>query len=182
MAKTFPKGDHGQRTIVDAGCGEGRDTLFLLREGFHVIAVDASERNLRVLSRKVAEARVPPGTLEYHVADLVERIPVGDATADAVLDVWVLGSVILRHDGRKGARRYLAEAHRVLKPGGLFVSEFETLVPRCPSDKLKAYFAKLVREYFSVIASEAVNADYALYLSGPRRVRVNPALFVVARK
>lgn len=183
LTKVFRKEDRSRRTIVDAGCGEGRDTLFLLREGFRVIALDASERNLGILSRKSFEAHAA-GKLDCRMADLVEKIPVGDSQADAILDVWVLGPVILRHDGRAGAMRYLKEATRILKPGGLFISEFETLMPRRSSEELKRYFVSLVKGHFSIISSEALKANYVLYLGlrNRDRVEVNSAIFVVALK
>jgi ubiquinone/menaquinone biosynthesis C-methylase UbiE len=110
--------------------------------------------------------------------------------------VWVLGSVILTHDGVAGAQRYLAAAHRVLKPGGIFVCEFETFRPRCSGDKLREYFANLVKGYFSIVQSEAIKADYPPYLEFPLYQKVpllhkivqkivpksNPAIFVVAGK
>jgi ubiquinone/menaquinone biosynthesis C-methylase UbiE len=161
-----------------------------------VVALDASPSNLQTVSQKVSEAQLPSERLTCHVVDLVEGIPLEDATADAVLDVWVLGSVILTHDGRAGAQRYLTEAHRVLKAGGIFVCEFETFRPRRSADKLRRYFADLVKGYFSIVQSEAINADYAPYLEFPlyRKVPVigkivqkivqksKPAIFVVARK
>lgn len=182
VAEAFPKREHGQRIIVDAGCGEGRNTLSLLDEGFHVVAIDASERNLGIVSQKVAEARIAADMFAHHVADLVGDIPIESATADVVLDVWVLGSVILPYDGRTGAKQYLAEVHRILKPGGLFVSEFETLKPRRSSDELRKYLANLVKGYFSITASEAIDTDYSFYLDVPYRGKVRPALFAVARK
>lgn len=181
IAEVWPQQQRSQRTVVDAGCGEGRDSLLLLQAGLCVVALDASPCNLQTVSQKVSEAQLPPDRLTCHAVDLVEGIPLEDATADAVLDVWVLGSVILPHDGRAGAQRYLAEAHRVLKPGGIFVCEFETLRPRRSADELRRYFANLVKGYFSIVQSEAINADYTLYLKVPVQ-ESKPAIFVVARK
>lgn len=182
IAELSPQQQHSQRTVVDAGCGEGRDSLLLLQAGLCVVALDASPHNLQTVSQKVSEAQLPLDRLICLAADLVEGIPLDDASADAVLDVWVLGSVILTHDGRAGAQRYLAEAHRVLKPGGIFVCEFETFSPRRSADELRTYFANLVKGYFSIVQSEAINADYALYLKVPVVQKSTPAIFVVARK
>ena len=184
LAGAFRKEDRARRTVVDAGCGEGRDTLFLLREGFRVIALDASEHNLRILCQKSLEAKIAPGRLECHIADLVEKIPIGDSEVDALLDVWVLGPIILRYDGRAGARRYLREVYRVLKPGGLFLSEFETLMPKLSSKELKKYFANLTKGFFSIIASESIKTDYIDYLGlqSPYRVEENSAILAIALK
>ncbi len=196
IADLWPQQQRSQRRVVDAGCGEGRDSLLLLQAGLCVVALDASPRNLQAVSQKVSEAQFPSDRFTCHVVDLVEGIPLEDATADAVLDVWVLGSVILTHDGQAGAQRYLAEAHRILKPGGLFVCEFETFRPRRSGDKLRDYFANLVNGYFSIVQSEAIKADYLPYLKFPccekipvvqrivRKIlhKSNAAIFVVARK
>jgi SAM-dependent methyltransferase len=181
---------------VDAGCGEGRDSFLLLQAGLRVIALDAAPSNLQTLSQKVSKAQLSLERLTCHVVDLVEGIPLEDEAADAVLDVWVLGSVILTHDGAAGAQRYLAAAHRVLKPGGIFVCEFETFKPRCSGDKLRECFANLVKGYFSIVQSEAIEADYPPYLEFPFYQKVpllhkivlkivrkrHPAIFVVAGK
>jgi len=182
IAENWPKRERSERKIVDAGCGEGQDTLFLINEGFHVIAVDVSERNLGILSQKVTEAQIPSDLFVYYAADLVEKIPIENATVDAVLDVWVLGSVILPHDGRKGAKQYLAEVHRILKPGGVFALQFETIKPRRSPEKLKEYLANLMKGRFSIIASESIDVDYVLYVDVPHKEKLNPALFTIARK
>lgn len=38
---------HGVRTILDAGCGSGRDALFYAREGFEVTGAEISDNALR---------------------------------------------------------------------------------------------------------------------------------------
>ncbi|MBS7608951.1 class I SAM-dependent methyltransferase [Candidatus Bathyarchaeota archaeon] len=184
LAKAFRKEDRSRLTVVDAGCGEGRDTLFLLREGFHVIALDASERNLKVLSQKSIEANIASGMLECRIADLAKKIPIGDSEVDALLDVWVLGPIILRYDGKAGAIRYLKEVYRVLKLGGLFVSEFETLIPNLSSEELKKYFANLVKGFFSIITLESIETDYVHYLAiqNLHRIEENSAILAITQK
>lgn len=181
LAKAFRKEDRSRLTVVDAGCGEGRDTLFLLKEGFRVIALDASERNLELLSQKSIEAKIAPGMLECRIADLAEKIPIGDSEVDALLDVWVLGPIILRYDGKAGAMRYLREVHRVLKPGGLFISEFEMLMPKLSSEELKKYFANLVKGFFSITTLESIEADYVHYLGlqNLQRIEENSAILAI---
>ena len=182
VMETFSKQERGQRTIVDAGCGAGQDTLFLLSEGFRVIAVDISEDNLDIVSRRISQAQISSGMFTAYAADMIERIPIEDATVDAVLDVWVLGSVILPHDGRKGARQYLMEVHRILKPGGLFVLQFETIKPRRSSDKTREYLANLMKGYFSITTSETIGVDYVRYVDIPYKDKLNSAVFAVACK
>ena len=104
MADTYPMRKHRHRLVVDAGCGEGRNTAFLLEKGFRVVGLDISQRNLDLVRESPTVAKAA-GMFASHVVDLAEeRIPVEDAAVDAVLDVWVLGPVILQHDGRPGAK------------------------------------------------------------------------------
>lgn len=182
VADTYPARERRHRLVVDAGCGQGRNTTFLLENGFRVVGLDISPRNLDVVRESPAAAKAAKMFVS-HIVDLAgERIPVDDATVDAVLDVWVLGSVILQHDGRPGAKQYLTEIHRILKPDGILVSEFETLKPRRSSEGLHTYFGNLVQGLFSVVIWEPTSADYALHFEGPVRRSSGPALFVVASK
>ncbi len=50
--------DTGQRRAVDLGCGDGRDTIELLRRGWSVIAIDAEKL---ALERLTARPDMPPG-------------------------------------------------------------------------------------------------------------------------
>jgi tellurite methyltransferase len=45
-------------TAVDLGCGQGIDTAELLRRGWEVVAIDASEDAIRRLRRRIAEDHV----------------------------------------------------------------------------------------------------------------------------
>ena len=43
---------HGLHTILELGCGQGRDTFMLLQRGFEVTALDYSEAGLRQLDQR----------------------------------------------------------------------------------------------------------------------------------
>lgn len=42
-----------QGSILDVGCGSGRDTKYFLEQGFNVVAFDASEEVARIASEKI---------------------------------------------------------------------------------------------------------------------------------
>jgi tellurite methyltransferase len=44
--------------VLDLGCGDGRNALYLARHGHHVTAVDVSEAAIRKLSRSAHEASI----------------------------------------------------------------------------------------------------------------------------
>lgn len=66
----LPKDLSGQR-VLDAGCGTGTLSLALARRGAHVIAVDISP-TLVDLAKKRTECEIGSGSVEFHVADMLE--------------------------------------------------------------------------------------------------------------
>lgn len=90
--------------LLDAGCGTGGTTIELTDLGV-VTGIDMSENAL-------AYARLRG--LRRLVRGSIERLPFPDAT----FDVWTCFDVLYhRAVGAEGAA--LAEAHRVLRPGGI---------------------------------------------------------------
>jgi SAM-dependent methyltransferase len=101
--------------IVDAGCGYGRNLVYLLRQGCEVFAIDADPdgvEHVRQLSTSLSTG-LP---LENFQVGPIERMPFADALADVVICSAVL------HFARDEDqfRAMLAEVWRVLRPGGLF--------------------------------------------------------------
>jgi tellurite methyltransferase len=100
--------------IVDAGCGYGRNLVYLLREGAEIFALDASPKavdHVRQLSRSLNPSL--PG--ENFQVGRVEQLPWAADFADVVLCSSVLH--FARNDEQFHAM--LAELRRVLRPGGL---------------------------------------------------------------
>lgn len=94
---------------LDIGCGEGSNTRLLAQRGAEVTAIDIAEVFVRHAAR--SETRSTAGTgIEYGVASAV-ALPFPEVTFDfatgfmSFMDIPETESV-------------LAEAHRVLKPGG----------------------------------------------------------------
>jgi tellurite methyltransferase len=105
--------------ILDAGCGDGRNLVYFLREGYEVYASDsdaAAVDSVRALARAVA-----PGLPESNFrVEFVENMSFDDACADVVISNTVL------HFARDDAHfeSMLHGSWRVLKPGGLFFCRF----------------------------------------------------------
>lgn len=95
--------------VLDAGCGTGLYTEWLLEEGAEVVGVDASEEML-------AHAREAVGDrAELHSGNLAEPLEFADDGAfDGVVSALVLDYV-------EDWNRTFAEFHRVLRPGGFLV-------------------------------------------------------------
>jgi ubiquinone/menaquinone biosynthesis C-methylase UbiE/biotin operon repressor len=97
--------------IADLGAGEGTFSQLLARRSKQVIAVDNSEKMVeygRELARKHGMKN-----LEYRKGDL-EEVPIHDATVDLAFF-----SQALHH--AQHPERAVAEAMRILKPGGRIV-------------------------------------------------------------
>lgn len=100
--------------VLDAGCGGGRNLVYLLREGYKVFGVDTSAE--AVAGAQKLAGVVAPGlpSTNFQVA-AVEAMPFPNAFADAVVCNAVL------HFARDEAH-FDAMAHelwRVLRPGGM---------------------------------------------------------------
>lgn len=98
------------RTLLDIGCGTGIVTERIAggRPGLRVLGSDAAHGMARLARQRVA------GVV---LAD-ARRLPLPDAVVDAVTAVWLLH--LLREEG--AARAVVAQAARVLRPGGVFVT------------------------------------------------------------
>jgi tellurite methyltransferase len=101
--------------ILDAGCGEGRNLIYLLREGYEVFAADADAQPVEVV-RSLARRLAPGLPASNFRVEGVERMSFEDACADVVISNTVLH--FARDDAHFAAM--LDGSWRVLKPGGLF--------------------------------------------------------------
>ncbi len=105
-------------TVVDVGAGAGVN-LSYLDPAVRYVAVEPNVHFHRRIRRKAKRAGIKAEVM----AGVAERLPLPDASADAVLSTLVLCSV-------DDVARSLAEVQRVLKPGGRFVFVEHVAAPR----------------------------------------------------
>jgi SAM-dependent methyltransferase len=98
----------GCQRILDAACGNGRYTRFLLRQANPSALVTAFDYSQGMLRR--ARIRLKNGRASHVAADLT-RLPYADGSFDAIVCGWVLEHL---PDPLPG----LKELARVLQPGG----------------------------------------------------------------
>ena len=100
--------------VLDAGCGSGRNLVYLLREGFEVFGADSDPRALNA-TRRLAASLAPTLPADNFRLEPIEAMSFPDAFADVVISSAVL------HFAADDAhfRAMLEGTWRVLKPGGL---------------------------------------------------------------
>jgi SAM-dependent methyltransferase len=97
--------------ILDAGCGGGRNLIYLLREGYEIFATDTNPAAI-----EQARALAPSLPAENFRTEPIESMSFPDAFADVVL----LSAVLHFARDDEHFDSMLQGAWRVLKPGGLF--------------------------------------------------------------
>ena len=101
--------------VLDAGCGSGRNLIYLLRCGYEVFGIDANPAAIESVRRLAATLapQLPSGNFRV---ETIEQITFPEASADVVISSAVLH--FAGDDAQFAAM--LGGSWRVLKRGGLF--------------------------------------------------------------
>jgi SAM-dependent methyltransferase len=106
--------------VLDAGCGNGRNSVYLGERGHHIIGVDFSSAAL-MASEDSARRSFAADRLSFARVDLFKRLPFADNRFDLSLDSYVSCHFI----DQQRFDAYWKELTRVTKPGGMiFTSMF----------------------------------------------------------
>ncbi len=108
---------HSGRTVLDAGCGNGRNAVYLAQKGCSVYAVDSSREAL-VRARTAVEQAKPPGRVRFCSCSLITGLPFKDGVFDFVLDSYVF----CHFTDDRLAEYYPSELGRIIRPGGMVLS------------------------------------------------------------
>lgn len=100
--------------VLDAGCGYGRNLVYMLREGFDVSAIDANADALEAVRRFAHDVAPSLPSANFRV-ESVETISFPERSFDVVISSAVL------HFARDAAQfdAMVRQMWRVLAPGGL---------------------------------------------------------------
>lgn len=100
--------------VLDAGCGPGRNLVYLLRSGYEVFAADADPGAVQAV-RRIAATHAPGLPAANFRVEPVEALTFPDDFADVVISSAVL------HFARDGDHfdAMVRRMWRVLRPGGL---------------------------------------------------------------
>jgi tellurite methyltransferase len=109
--------------VLDAGCGSGRNLVFLLRSGFEVWGVDESPRAIDEV-RALASSLSSGASADRFTVGSVEQMPHADASMDVVISSAVLH---FARDERQWTAM-MDEMWRVLSSGGVFFARLATTI------------------------------------------------------
>jgi ubiquinone/menaquinone biosynthesis C-methylase UbiE len=101
-------------TVLDAGCGSGRNLAYLMQSGYQVFGVDRSGEAIEQ-ARQQAAALAPELPEANFQECAIERMPFPDGEFDVVISSAVLHFAT----DEQHLDQMLQELWRVLKPGGL---------------------------------------------------------------
>jgi SAM-dependent methyltransferase len=111
----------GATTVLELGAGQGRDTLYLARRGFHVHALDYAPEGLDAIEAKAGAAGLADRvTVGLH--DVRQLLPFADATFDASYSHMLLCMALTTPE----LERLVDDLRRVLRPGGHVVYTVRT--------------------------------------------------------
>lgn len=103
--------------ILDAGCGDGRNIIYLLREGFDVYAIDQNPEAIEQIKYFAKELSLSISSENFQTAP-IEEMPFPDTHFD-----WIISNAVLHFaENPNRFNQMLIEMWRTLKPNGkLFV-------------------------------------------------------------
>ena len=109
--------------VLDAGCGYGRNLVYLLREKFEIFALDANPEgveHVRLLSKSL-NTGLPDRNFQVGA---IEKMPYPDAFAEVVL----CNSVLHFARDEDQFQAMLRELWRLVKPGGMLFCRLSSTI------------------------------------------------------
>jgi len=123
------------RTVLDLGCGAGRNLFYLSREGFETHGMDSAPSGIRLLKKRLSEMKLK-ATLR--VGSFFDKLPYDNGAFGAVISVQSL-----QHGTEKQIKGAVDEIERVLAPKGLV---FITLSGRLSKGKVRLFLVKTAKK------------------------------------
>ncbi len=107
--------------VFDAGCGGGRNLVYLLRNGYDVCGNDADAAAIATVKAMAAE--LSSAASDFRVEPIEQT-----SFPDASFDVVIASAVLHFANSEAHFVAMLAQMWRVLKPGGLFFARLASTI------------------------------------------------------
>jgi len=114
LEKLAEKGQVRPGRALDLGCGLGNYAIWLAGKGFDVVGIDASPTAIKTAKQN---AKLKKVRCKFITADVTGQWPDLGKKFDFVYDWGLLHHILPKQRGR-----YVKNVHRVLKPGGKYLS------------------------------------------------------------
>ena len=101
--------------ILDAGCGEGRNAVYFINQGYPIFGIDPNELAIQYC-RYLSKSLNPEFDAHRFQVGRLEEIPFHAEAFDAV----ICSAVLHFAESVDNFWQMMREIHRVLKPGGIF--------------------------------------------------------------
>ncbi len=109
----------GVKHILEVGCGDGRNTVYLLKQGFQVTSIDISPKALARALKQVQQQNLTGGVFINSDLELLPN-PFPAGSFDAIVCLDVFGQLLHMQEVVSGF-------YQVIKPGGVVLSNLYTL-------------------------------------------------------
>ena len=116
IVRTFKKA--GVKRVLDLGCGNGRHTIPLARDGFSVYGFDKSRLAVSAAKKGLQSEKLKAKLIVW---DMLKPFPYGDGFFDAVF-----ASRVMYHTTSRNIKKTVNEVGRVLRKGGYIYFEGPT--------------------------------------------------------
>lgn len=123
--------------ILDLGAGQGQDSRFFARLGYRVTSTDISSLGLQLSQKKAKEEGL---NIEFEELDISNKLPYENNSFDIVYS-----HLALHYFSDEKTRSIFAEINRVLKPGGLIASIFNSVDD---SEYIDKEYKKLDKDFY----------------------------------
>jgi SAM-dependent methyltransferase len=163
--------------VLEIGCGTGTAAIAHAPYVGHILATDLAPRMIEIATDKAAAANIDNVTFK---ASSVEALDLPDASIDAVMAHNLLHLL----EDREAA---IADIHRVLKPGGVFVTSTACLGDMMLPLRLIVPVGRFLRLFPLVKIFSAAELKESLEKAGFEidyewQPKKNAAVFIVSRK
>lgn len=109
LVKLFKK--KGVKKVLDLGCGSGRHTVYLAKNGFDVYGIDVARKGIEITKAWLKKEKLKA---DLKIGDIYEKLPYPNDFFNALISTQTL-----HHNRVENIRKLIKEIERILRPKGL---------------------------------------------------------------